>query len=163
MANLNYEADIQIDPDALDVEWLNQPDLMRKYVKNSAEADRDLDNAKEALDVERARLDLGIRVDPGKYKLEKITEGAISSTILQQESYQKATKAFTDAKYESNIAKAAVRAVEHRKTALENLVMLLRSSYFAGPQMERNLSEENMKREEKRKENAKVKIARRTK
>jgi hypothetical protein len=163
MANLDYEADVQIDPSALDVEWLNQPDLMRKYVKNSAEADRDLDNAKEALDVERARLDLDIRDNPEKYALTKTTEGAIASTILQQKSYQNAAKEFTNAKYESNIAKAAVRAIEHRKTALENLVTLLRASYFAGPQMERNLSEENMKREEKRKGNAKVKIARRTK
>src|SRR5690606_17538811 len=85
---LNYELDTSIDEQALDVEWLQQADLMRKYASYAAATKRYMDELKERLEVERARLDLEIRKDPAKYGIEKVTESAIQSAILMQPEYQ---------------------------------------------------------------------------
>lgn len=156
--DLNYEEDIRIDPEALDVEWLGQADLMRRYSKHAAEMKRAVDEAKERLEMGKAQIEMDIRADPDKYGLSKVTEGAIQSTMVLQEEYQQLSKEYIDAKYESDIAQGAVRSVDQRKTALQELVHLLSTSYFAGPQTPRNLSAEWLEVREKRAANAKVKI-----
>jgi len=158
--HLNYEEDIQIDCNALDVEWVQQPELMRKYSNYAADTRREVDNTKERLDVGKAKLELEVRQSPEQFGLEKVTESAIQSTILLQQEYQNLIKEYNDAKYENNVAEAAVRAVDQRKTALENLVRLLAASYFAGPQSPRDLSQEVLKDTERKMKNAKVKLKR---
>ncbi len=158
--NYNYEEDIKIDPNALDAEWLEQADLMRKYAKHAADTRKAADDAKEALDVGKARIEMDIRTSPQQYGLEKVTEGAIQSTILLQEEYQTLVKEYNDAKYENEVAVAVVRAIDQKKTALENLVKLLAASYFAGPQAPRDLYAENLEHQKRKKDNAKVKIQR---
>lgn len=155
---LNYEEDIRIDPDALDVEWLGQPELMRKYAKHAADRKAAMDEAKESLDIVKAHIEMEIRANPVDYGLAKPTESSIQSTILLQDEFQEASKVYQDSRYEYEIALAAVRAVDQRKTALENLVKLLNASYFAGPQSPRDLSYENLKRLEDKQANNKVKI-----
>lgn len=157
---LQYEQDVKIDPDALDVCWLEQADLMRRYAVHAAQTERELDNAKENLDVGKAEMEMEIRSDPTSFGLEKVTEGAIQSTLQLQERYQKLEQDHIDAKYEHNVARAAVRAIEQRRAALENLVQLLKASYFAGPKEIRDLTEEKMKHERDKKANANVKMKR---
>ena len=160
MSELNYEEDVRIDPDSLDVEWIKQPELMLRYTRHSAEMKKELDGTKEKLDVGRARIELAIRNDPHRFGLEKTTEGSISSMILQQKEYQALTNDFSSAKYEYEMSVAAVRAIDQRKSALENLVRLLMSSYFAGPQAPRDLSKEVLAEKERKTQNAKIKIRR---
>ena len=160
MGELNYEQDISIDCDALDVEWVKQPDLMRRYADHAAVTKKEVDESKERLDVVRARLDREVRSNPGKYGLDKLTESVVQSTILLQDEYQEASQEYIDAKYEYDIATSAVRAVDQKKTALENLVRLLAASYFAGPQTPRNLSREWLEESERRAQNTKIKITR---
>jgi hypothetical protein len=146
---MNYEEDIKIDPTALDVEWLRQPELMIRYAKHSARMRIDLDEKKQALDIARAEADQLIRSNPEKYIDGKVTETAITNCILVNGNYKAAQKAFSDAKFESDMAQAAVNAFEQRKSALENLVRLHGQQYFAGPKMPRDLKWEW---EEKQKE-----------
>lgn len=158
---LNYEEDIQIDEHALDVEWLRQANLMYKYAKHQAQTKKEMDEAKERLDVGRAKIEMEIRNNPEAYGLSKVTEGAIQSAILLQPEYQKLVQEYNDAKYENDVAVAAVRAIDQKKTALENLVKLLGASYFAGPVVPRDLSQEwheYMKEKERREHNKNVKI-----
>ncbi len=161
MGNLNYEEDVRIDPDALDVEWLKQAELMGNYCKHQAQTKKEMDDAKEKLDTGKARLEMNIRTNPDAYGLSKITEGAIQSTILLQDEYQQLVQEYTDAKYENDIAVAVVRAIDQKKTALENLVRLLGQSYFAGPQAPRDLGQEWVQEQEKKEANKKVKLQRR--
>ncbi len=163
MSNLNYEQDIRIEPGALDVEWVGQAELMGKYARHAAETKRAMDEAKEHLEAGKARLDLAIRKSPQHYDLGKTTEGSIQSTILLQPEYQAFAQAYIDAKYEYEIAIGAVRAMDQRKTALENLVKLLAASYFAGPQAPRDLSGEWVKEQERKAQNTKVKVQRKKK
>ncbi len=158
---MDYENDIRIDESALDVEWLNQPELMYKYAAHAAEMKKEVDEAKERMEVMRATLDADIRKNPEAYGMTKVTESAIGGAITIQPNYQSAVDAYNAAQYEFGIASAAVRAVDQRKTALENLVRLLTASYFAGPQAPRDLAQEWRKRqeeEEQRQKNAKVRI-----
>lgn len=139
---MKFEEDIRIDEDALDIEWLNQPRLMLKYSKISAEAKMEMLLRKEVLDLIKADLDKEIRSDPEKFGIVKITETAVSNTIISHKLYKEANTAYLQAQYEADIARGAVSAVEHKKDALENLVRLFGQNYFAGPQVPRDLSYE---------------------
>jgi len=161
---LHYEQDVSIDETALDVEWLQQPNLMYKYAKHQAETKKAMEEAKERLDFLKAKLEMDIRANPGDYGLSKVTESAIASTVLLQPEYQEASKKYVEARYENDVAAAAVRAIDQKKTALENLVKLLSVSYFAGPSAPRDLSlewNERIKRREQKEHNKNVKIKRR--
>jgi len=160
MENLNYEQDVKIDPNALDVEWLEQAELMKKYAHHAADTKKDMDEAKERMEAGKARIEMDVRTSPQLYNLEKVTEGAIQSTILLQKDYQELVTEYNKAKYEYDVSVAVVRAIDQRKTALENLVKLLTASYFAGPKAPRDLYQEHLEQQERKKENAKVKISR---
>lgn len=151
---MNYEEDIEIDEEMLDVDWLNQPKLFMQYSRHYAQMRRSVDETKQALDVVKAEVDRDIRNDPEKYNIEKVTEGSIQSAILTSKKYKEAYKEYLDAKYESDMAGAAVQAFEHRKVALENLVRLHGQQYFAGPRVPHNLSEQRaLKEKEKERSN----------
>ena len=143
---LDYENDITIDPDALDVEWLRQADLMRRYSMHAAETRRLMDEAKERLDFVRSKLDSQIRSNPELYGISKVTESSIQAAIVLSAEYQEASREYIQAKYEYEATNAAVRALDQKRSALENLVKLLGLSYFAGPAVPRDLHAEYEKR-----------------
>ena len=162
--DLNYEQDVSIDETALDVEWLQQANLMYKYARYQAETKKAMDEAKERLDFIKAKLEMDIRANPENYGLSKVTESAVASTILLQPEYQEASKKYIEARYENDVAAAAVKAIDQKKPALANLVKLLSVSYFAGPSAPRDLSlewNERIKKKEQKELNKNVKIRRR--
>ena len=139
---MNYEQDILIDGEALDQEWLRQPSLVMQYSKHAAEKTRRLDEAKQNLDIAKAEADKRIRTNPEAYDIAKVTETVIANAILIEEGYKDAYDEFLVAKYESDMARAAVVAFEHKKAALENLVRLFGQQYFAGPSMPLQINRE---------------------
>lgn len=151
---MNYEQDVRIDETALDVEWLEQPSLMMKYAKHSAQMEQRASKAKDHFEVISAELDKKIRTNPDEYDLVKTTETEIRNTVQLQGEYQTAKEHLDDAEYEAQLAKYAVQAMYQRRDALENLVRLHGQQYFAGPSVPRNLSQE---RQKQRKANQQVK------
>jgi hypothetical protein len=137
----DYDADLSIDQSALDAEWLDQPRLMMRYAENSVLCRMRMDEAKEELELVRAKLDKRIREFPEDYGVGKLTESVVQSCILMDEGYQEAPAKLSRARYDSDLAKAAVSAVEQRRDALENLVRLFGLQYFAGPRSPRDLEE----------------------
>jgi hypothetical protein len=146
---MNYEEDVRIDEDALDIEWLEQSSLMMKYIQHNIQMQKILDKTEQDLNVLKAEMDLDIRSHPEKYGIEKVTEGSISATILISKKYKEAYSNFLDIKYEANMAKGAITAFEHKKVSLENLVRLNGQGYFAGPAMPRDISREREEHEKK--------------
>lgn len=144
-----YEKDISIDETALDIEWLRQSDLMRQYGQKVAELRLEMDQASEIVDIIYAELDKKIRDKPEDFNLGKITEGIVKSTITDHEDHKDAKRKFLKARYEYEMAKAAVTALEHKKEALKNLVILHGQQYFAGPTVPRILDEERQSFEER--------------
>lgn len=143
----NYEKDVTIDPDALDVEWLGQPGLIFKYSKKSAEAQQELSNAKEALELCKALLDKKIRTNPEKYGIEKITETVVANTIISQDDFKEVNQVYQEVQFEVNILRGVMDALNNKKSALENLVKLHGQNYFAGPSVPRDLTKEWEQRE----------------
>lgn len=129
----NYENDLAIDPHLLDEEFLKQPVLYMKYGELSAKANFERDQAKEKMEAIKAEIDSDIRSNPNKYGLGKITEGSISATILTQQKYKDALTEYNNKNLDSSRIQTAVRAFDHRKSALENLVKLWIGEYFSTP------------------------------
>jgi hypothetical protein len=142
-----YETDIEIDESALDVEWVGHASLMLRYTRTAAESHKEMNLAKARLDYVKARLDKEIRENPDAYGLgTRITEGSISSAIRLSEDFEEANHGLIEKEFEYEVAAGVVRSFDHRKSALENLVRLHAQSYFAGPSVPHNLSEERSKR-----------------
>lgn len=165
MEKNELELDLRIDEDALDLEWLEQPDLMRKYTRLEADAKEAMHRAEDELALVEADLDKQIRVDPEAFDVTvKVTEKVVASVILEQPEYQVAKKKVSETRHEANVLRGVVESVRHRKFALENLVQLHGQNYFAGPSVPRDLRKEKQQREERAAaSNKKVKMKRKQK
>ncbi len=131
----NYRDELRIDDLNLDEEWAIQPQLFMKYAEACAQAKLDFDDAKGALDVVRAEVDLAVRDDPSMYtgSDKKPTETQISNIITTEKQYKDAYKAQNIARHKYEIMLGAVRAFDQRKSTLENLVRLHGQNYFSSP------------------------------
>ena len=147
---LDFEQDVQIDPDALDVEWLEQPHLTMKYNVALSEARAEADRAKEQLGVVKAEIDRDIRENPVEYTGEnkKPTESAIEQLVIESGRVREAEAEYIYRKEVVGLLKGIVDAIDSKKTALENLVKLTSMSYCAAPSTPRDLSGEYSARQE---------------
>jgi len=164
MSNYSYKEELGIDPDALDVEWLMQPQLYLKYAELYVNAEVYYDRTKEKLELVKATLDNRIRSTPALYMSseKKLTEASINSIIVTDEEYKKAQSIFQAAKRTFKLLGVALRAFEQRKTALENLVKLHGQSYFSSPNVnEQRTLGESVNTSLKKREDAQEKIRRR--
>ena len=134
----DYEEDLAVNVNALDIEWLDQPRLFMKWSKLSAEARKKADDAKSNLDVVRAEQDDQIRTSYGGEK--KPTEAAITNMVIMSSAFRKATRKYHKARFNVVVLDGAVKSFEQRKTSLENLVRLQGQQYFAGPSAPRELT-----------------------
>src|SRR6185369_66865 len=74
-----------------------------------------------------------IRERPSHYGIMKVTIDAVEAVITEEETYQQAKQDLIASEYKVDMLEAAVKALDHRKKALENLVYLHGQSYFAEP------------------------------
>lgn len=124
---------LEINQYELEREWVEQPRLYEQWATKAAKARLRLDEAKGELELIEAELDKTIRTEPGKFGVDKITEGAVQKTVVLQDEYQEAAAAVNQAAYELGVIQAAVTALDHRKKALEKLVELWMASYYSEP------------------------------
>lgn len=150
---LDFEQDLRIDEDALDIEFLNQPNLYFKYSREQAKAKDTLERAKQIHEIARAELASAIRSDPDDYGLLKATNDAVNEKILSiiggedndlplDENLRSTREDLLKTQHDYDLVNAAVRAIEQRKSSLENLVKLMLGNYFSAPIEPRNLSDE---------------------
>lgn len=148
---MDYETDILIDEQALDVEWLDQSRLMGRYCENAAALNKAMGLAEEELNFVKSTLARDVRADPAKFGVvpgsRGITEESIKAAIRVCDDYRRASRAFIDARYEYEVAVGTVRAFDTRKRALENLVTLHGQNYFAGPRVPHDIGQERARRD----------------
>lgn len=114
------EQDLQVSED-LEHEWKRQPGLFYYYAALEARAEDEVSKLKNTLDLVRSEADQEVR---SKYDGDKKpTESAISAQVLRDERVQKAKKDLMLAEKEAAMLKAVVRALEHKKSALEAINM----------------------------------------
>lgn len=140
--NDKWKSDVEINPDALDVEWVKQASLFGEYCVEQATARDTADRAKERLEVYDAGLGLKIRANPAQFGLEKITESSVQAVILLDKEHARLSDELNAARYQLEVIAAAVRALDQKKSALENLVRLQGQNYFAGPSVPRDIGKE---------------------
>ena len=118
----------------LDRDWAGQAERHMEFCRIAAERRKKHDQKKAALDVAEAQAAKAIRKNPNKYGTDgKLTEPMVKASIALHPIYAAALQELIDAKYDLDIADAAVKASEHRKKALENEVSLWSQGYFAKP------------------------------
>lgn len=160
----DFEADRQIDPEALDVECCHQVDLTMKWSELAVDARSLVERRKFELDTRQAEIELKIRTKPDRYGLpEKPTEGAIRAALQVDGDFQEASEKLLDAKKDSMWLDRAVDAMDMKKRMLEELIKLHGLQYFAGPSAPRDLASEwNARKEarEKRVQSKQVTVAR---
>lgn len=128
-----HQSLIEINENELDREWYEQPKLVLKYGLRLAELKKEAAETKAELERIAANLETMIRANPAKYGIDKVTESQIKSQILLQAQYVKKQNELLEAEYKVDQYQILMRALEHRKGALENAVKLHGQGYFAEP------------------------------
>lgn len=147
---LNYEEEIVIQPDALDIEWLEQAALAMKYSKHFAKCKTAVMRVEEKVKYVRSVLVDKVTRKPSLAGVEKATAPTIEAFYRTHKKYLKVKEVWMDAVEELTMAELAKNEISFtRKATLENLVRLNGQNYFAGPSVPRNLREE-MKAQSKR-------------
>lgn len=123
-----------LDKHRLDEEWCNQPRLYHEAADQLADARKEVEISKAAKDLCEAELDRKIRTHPDEFGLpEKTTETMIRNVLIVQQRYQDCVNKMIDTKHQVDLIESDVRSLEHRKSALENLVSLRMKDYYADP------------------------------
>lgn len=135
---MNFEKDLQIDADNLDVEFLRQPSLYMQYAEALAEANERLHKADQKIKVVRSELTLQAARNPEILEVKK--GKSVSPTANNVEAYYRTHKNHIEAKEEwlsaskqVEMLQNAVIAFNQRKTSLEQLARLTIAGYCAMP------------------------------
>jgi len=139
MSERNYNDDVSINPDALDVEWTKQAHTFFKYAELLAAAKKKVNRLEQLMKVIRSQLLMEARAAGAKNASQE------EAYYRTQPRHQEAKKEWIDAQYEADILDAAVFALHQKKAALENLVRLQGQNYFAGPSVPRDVGKEWVK------------------
>jgi len=144
MTNLDYEKDMKIDSDSLDIEWLEQASLALKYGKHLCALQAEVKQLREKVKTVRSELIRRANDDPeGCCNKAKPNAADIEAYYRSHDDYKLAVEAAQEAEYELEFAEVAKNEICYtRKAALENLVILHGQQYFAGPKVPRNISKE---------------------
>ena len=150
---IDFEKDMKIDEEALDLELLNQAKLEAKYIGAVSEAFKDLRYAQENVKTIRSELIVKANKYPERCcNKPKPTAGDIEAYYRTHKKYKRIKKEAIDAEDRYNVLKDMKDDVHFTRTkALEGLVELLKQEYFAGPRMPRDLysSKKNWHKEKK--------------
>lgn len=145
---LNYQQDVKIDTEALDVEWTEHPEKCLQYIEQLAELRKQARLDEEEVKTVRSELIREANDDPvGCCGKEKPNAGDIEAYYRNEERYKAAKEEAIKSSDAALVAEDMKSLMTYTKTkALEQLVSLHSQSYFAGPTTPRNLNREMEKR-----------------
>ena len=138
MEGLNYQRDVKIEQDALDLEWLKHPHRYMLYAEAAAKANDLVRKKKNDLEIIDAKIDKEVRESMEG----KVTENAVKAKVIEDDRHLKALIEYNDSLYQAELCASAVKAMDHKKAALQALVQLIAIGYTAAPKVPRNLKEE---------------------
>lgn len=129
MSNLGH-----IDRSRLDEEWVKQPDLVDEYVRLLPDAKLKVNTLEAKLKLVEAELRHEIRSDLVTFGLRgKPTKDEIDAAVVMHDRYKEAVRRLNQAKHRVDVINAALKTLDNRKAALEDLVKLFGMGYFAKP------------------------------
>lgn len=124
----DFDADLEIDKNALDKEWLDHPRRHMKYSKAFAVANR-----RRALAEERMKTIRSEVVNKAEGTPAAKNAATLEAFFRTNPAYKRAKRELIDAQFEADLLNGAVFAMQSRSKSLENLVKLYGSDYFSSP------------------------------
>jgi len=142
--NLDYERDVEVDPDQLDVEFLMQAMLAERYGKHVVQLKDRVRRLEERKKTVRSELILKANEDPETCIGKKSPNSAdLEAYYRAHPKYRKVVKKLLKAQTELDYAEVAKWEIAvTRKQTIEGLIELHGQNYFAGPEVPRNLTRE---------------------
>jgi len=138
MTELNFEEDQAIDLDDLHEEWRMHSSVRYKYAKEVSHWEKVVKKAHEKVKVARSNIIKEIKKDPVLSKA--LTSDSLREAHYRTHSDHKTAKdEHIAAEWELSMAWNALRAMDDRKFALENEVVLWKNNYFATPTERRDV------------------------
>lgn len=143
-ADYEFELDMEIDPDELDVACLEQANLHAKYGRLAAAADKEAAKAAEGLKTVRSELILhaGAKDDIDGAKP---TAQTIEAYYRTHPKYIRAKDRMLAAEYQASQCRNAIFSVQQRGRMLDLLIELLKSEYFEGPAAPASLTDKALR------------------
>lgn len=138
--NIDVDTDIMIDPDNLDVELVQLPNLLFKYGELATEAEKKVREAQENVKTVRSRLILYANENPEEIEGGKATVQSVEAFYRNHPDHVEAREKEIQAEYEASMVKNAISAIYTKRQSLENLIRLLNMEYFSGPSVPGDLS-----------------------
>lgn len=142
---IDFKNDVGIDRNSLETECEIHPSLYAFYADGYAEARAERDREKDKLDLVMAQRDSVIRKEAADAGM-KTTEAVISSMVAQDKEVLEQKDAYRIACAKIYTLDAAMGALDHRKSQLDNLVQLWIKSYYSTKSANADGSEANEKR-----------------
>lgn len=138
----NYAKEMQIDPEALDLEWLNHANLEVKYIDQLSELRKEVKDAEEEVKTVRSELVREAHENPQECcNSKKATGPQVEAYYRTHQDYKNAKKECIDAQDAYEVARDIKDAIHFTRTkSLENLVKLHAAQYFAGPKVPGDLA-----------------------
>ena len=131
MKERSFEKEVQINKFKLDDECEIHSSFYLYWNEELADAKAAKDCAEDALSLTLAEAEMHIRKTPPEGI--KITESVIKALVMENESVKKHKEELRQIKESIYHLEAAVKAFEHRKSQLNNLVSLYATGYFSAP------------------------------
>ncbi|MEM4359804.1 MAG: hypothetical protein QXT45_04690 [Candidatus Bilamarchaeaceae archaeon] len=125
--------DLEIDGHDLEDELAVLPMIVARYALIVANARRDLDLAKEELELVKAELGKEVRTNPESFGLSKVTEAGVESAVIAASEYREAYSRYIDLRYDFEASSAALKAIEAKRDALLALSRLRGDSLYMAP------------------------------
>ena len=133
MNKTDFEKDLEIDIENLDVEAVRQPELYYQYSELAKEAREKFDLLKMKLGITESELAKRARIKPASFGIGKVTEASIKEAVTTHAQYRTAYKRMIRAKNAAELMGHAQEAMNQRKRMIELLVQLHGREYFSGP------------------------------
>ena len=126
----DFTQDVKIDRMKLEEECSIHPSIYALYADEYADARADKDREKDRLDLVLAQRDQVIRKEASESGI-KTTEAVVASMVAQDKDVLDQKDAYRVACAKVYTLDAAMGALDHRKSQLDNLVQLWIKSYYS--------------------------------
>jgi hypothetical protein len=130
---------VAVDPDDLHEECAAHPAIYWQVARASAHAKKVADRAREKKKVTRSELIKQVQKSPGDFGLKSATAQTVEAAYRAHPDYIAAVDEVIDAEYRESMLINAVYAMNQRNRALEGLIALYKSNYFASQAGPRNV------------------------
>lgn len=136
MKKLDYDRDLEINPDDLENEWLRRGHKFMSYAEALAEVEEQKNNAKDYAQIIRARIAKRIRLNYLDYDYDsKPTDKAIKDEVELDKAVINADREVNALIRRESVLKNAVKEMgSYRRAALENLTAMRLQGYSMAKQ-----------------------------